>query len=254
MNSEVATNWLVIPCYNEAERINPENVGRLLTDERVRVLLVNDGSSDDTWNVLRKIGDDLGDRVDVLGMMSNLGKAEAVRRGMNHCIAAGAEVVGYLDADFSTPADEMHRLLNILDGSRDIKVVLGARWLRLGANIVRSATRQYIGRVFATLASYMLRMPVYDTQCGAKVFEVTDNLKSALAEPFMSRWAFDVELLGRLREGVHGGGGYAMENFIEIPLDTWINVAGSKVGIRDAFVVAFEMIGIARYLRRLRNS
>ncbi len=244
--------WVIVPCYNEADRLDPESIRALAEGDRLQVLLINDGSVDDTWDVIREIARDVGEGVEIMGLMSNVGKAEAVRRGLNRAVANGARIVGYMDADFSTPAAEMHRLLDILKEDEHVAVLLGSRWQRLGANIVRSNLRHYSGRAFATLASNILKMQVYDTQCGAKLFRVTENLKAALSQPFLSRWAFDVELIGRLREGV-GTDGYALDEFIEVPLDTWIDIKGSKVRLLDTFKVAIEMILIHRYLKRLRG-
>ena len=96
----------------------------------------------------------------------------------------------------------------------------------LGHRIERSWARHYLGRLFATASSQVLGLPVYDTQCGAKVFRDGPALRAALATPFTSRWAFDVELLGRLGTG-------ADRRFLEVPLERWHDVGGSKLRPRD---------------------
>ena len=85
------------------------------------------------------------------------------------------------------------------EGTTD--VILASRVSLLGRRIVRSTRRHYLGRIFATLASRILRVAVYDTQCGAKLFRCAPALAAALRDPFLSRWVFDVELLGRLLTG-----------------------------------------------------
>ena len=109
--------------------------------------------------------------------------------------------VGYTDADLATPPSELLRLAQYLDESAGVDMVMGARIAFLGARIDRSPLRHYLGRFFATGASFALKKPVYDTQCGAKVFRVDERLKAACGEPFRSGWAFDVELLARLLTG-----------------------------------------------------
>jgi len=122
-----------------------------------------------------------------------------------------------------------------------VNVVLGSRVKLLGRSIERHAWRHYLGRVFATLVSEMLRLPVYDTQCGAKLFRSTPELRRILAEPFGTAWLFDVEILARLI-GQSPGGTAAVERYLyELPLDEWRDVPGSKL-TRAAYVRAATSI------------
>lgn len=246
--------WIIIPCYNEAGRLDTSQIEALLASPDVNLVLVNDGSTDDTRALLESIREAHPGRVELLRMIRNMGKAEAVRRGMAHAIGMDADLTGYLDADFATPANEMLRLVEIAVTSPDCKALLGSRWLHLGAHIERSAIRHYTGRAFATLASMILKMPVYDTQCGAKLFRVTDTLVAAIGEPFFSRWAFDVELIGRLRAGVAPAQGYENGAFEEVSLNTWIDVQGSKIGPVDMIRATLELFVIASQLHRLQRE
>jgi hypothetical protein len=103
--------------------------------------------------------------------------------------------------------------------------------------------------VFATASSAVLGLAVYDTQCGAKVFRDGPALRAALAEPFSSRWAFDVELLGRLLAA-----GAAAGSFVEVPLREWRDVAGSKLGPSAALAAALDLATVARTARRRRRQ
>jgi glycosyltransferase involved in cell wall biosynthesis len=245
------TATLVIPCYNEEKRLD---VAALLAmvDGRAdfRLLLVDDGSRDGTRGVLEGLAAARPGRIEALPLARNGGKAEAVRAGLSAALAAGAEVVGYFDADLSTPPEEMLRLLDaILAGPA---AVLGSRVALLGADINRTASRHYLGRVFASVASLVLDARVYDTQCGAKLFRRSPALEAALAAPFLSRWAFDVELLGRLFAGAPGVPGLAPSEVVEVPLRAWRDVPGSKLAPAAMVGALADLARIGRDLARRR--
>ncbi|HEX8111311.1 MAG TPA: glycosyltransferase [Kofleriaceae bacterium] len=233
---------LAIPCFNEERRLEPRSVSALVRDRQLDVILVDDGSTDRTLAVLEALRDKADPHVSVLALPENRGKAEAVRCGLLAAIDRAA-VVGYADADFATPPDELLRLASLaLDSDAD--AVIGSRISFLGADIVRHPVRRYLGRVFAAAASVVLQRSVYDTQCGAKFFRVTDALRSALATPYISRWAFDVELLGRLWTADPG------YSIVEAPLKAWADVRGSKIGPASMVRAGVELARIALELRR----
>jgi dolichyl-phosphate beta-glucosyltransferase len=121
----------------------------------------------------------------------------------------------------------------------------------LGRKIERRRIRHYLGRLFATVASTILQLPVYDTQCGAKLLRVTPRIRRLFAAPFTSRWVFDVEMIARYIQQV-GSAGAAANHIYEFPLHTWTDVAGSKLKAID-FVVALN--DLARiYMKHLRGG
>ncbi len=242
------STWLVIPCFNEVARLSRQGISELVANDDVGVVLVDDGSDDGTRELLFDI-QHLGSGVDVLVLQQNVGKAEAVRQGMEHALTLDAKIVGYLDADFATPAKDMLALVRMLETSH-VKVCLGSRWLHLGAKIDRTSFRHYGGRVFATIASMVLRLSIYDTQCGAKAFRVSHALVKSLSEPFLSRWAFDVELIGRLLNDASEDARYTEQDFIEIPLQTWRDIRGSKIRFVDMVIATFELLLINSALKR----
>ena len=124
-----------------------------------------------------------------------------------------------------------------------VEVVIGSRVKLLGRRIVRHAWRHYVGRVFATGASLALGLAVYDTQCGAKLFRASDLARSVFATPFRSRWVFDVEILARYVAAL--GREQAAARIVELPLDTWIDVPGSKVRSWHATRAVFDLVRIA---------
>lgn len=220
---------VVIPCFNEAARLRrDELVAFVDANPSVGLVFVDDGSTDATRAVLEGLRAERPQAIRVVVLERNSGKAEAVRTGVNTALAAAPTYVGYWDADLSTPLAQVRDFHAVLERRPELLVVVGARIRRLGAAVHRDELRHYLGRVFATLASLTLRLPVYDTQCGAKIFRVTALTRELFARPFMSRWIFDVEMFARLVAAV-GGPKKAAEVVYEYPLPTWCDVGGSKL-------------------------
>lgn len=234
---------LVVPCYNEAERFPGEAFSAILADPRIHLVFVDDGSRDATARVLEDWCAEANGRAELIRSPVNCGKGEAVRAGMRHALASGAAVVGYTDADLATPVDELLRMVDVLGESR-VDAVIGSRIALLGLDIDRRAARHHLGRIFATCVSFVLRERVYDSQCGAKFFRANDTLRAVVAEPFLSRWAFDVELLGRLL--VTGA------RIVEVPLRRWTDVPGTKLHPLAMARAAADLVRIELELRRWR--
>ncbi len=110
--------------------------------------------------------------------------------------------MGYWDADLATPLSTIPEFIEKIQSSREFVAVSGSRILRLGTSIHRSIFRHYFGRVFAMVASNILNILVYDTQCRVKLF-CTVHAELIFSEHFISRWFFDVELFAR---GIAGAG------------------------------------------------
>jgi hypothetical protein len=165
---------------------------------------------------------------------------------MLHAVEGGAKAVGYFDADGATPASEMLALLQLLENSEvEVSVAMGARVALLGRRIQRKAYRHYAGRIYATIASLVLGLPVYDTQCGAKFFRVSPLLLGVLQHPLKTRWAFDVELLKRLLQGCNGLPGLSASQLVEMPLRCWTDVGGSTLRPAAYPIVFLELLRIA---------
>jgi glycosyltransferase involved in cell wall biosynthesis len=233
---------VVVPCYNEARRLNTRAFTQFRSSGHwVEFLFVNDGSVDDTLDVLQRLRCASPDTIRVRDQQPNQGKAEAVRSGMLEALDGDADFVGYWDADLATPLSALPDFLNVFEDRPGVNVVLGSRVKLLGRTIERHAWRHYLGRVFATLVSQLLRLAVYDTQCGAKLFRATPELRRVLARPFTTAWLFDVEILARLIAENPGGTDAVADSLYELPLNEWRDVPGSKL-TRGGYVRAASSI------------
>ena len=222
---------LVIPCFNEAERLDEKAFSLALDQmENLDYIFVNDGSSDKTGEMLDSYQKRHSDRVLVLHLPENKGKAEAVRMGVQNAFERKYQLTGFWDADLATPLYHVKDFSLRLEED-DVTMVIGSRVRLLGRSIERKAVRHYLGRVFATVVSWALRTSVYDTQCGAKLFKTRPVMEFAFGEPFTTAWIFDVEVLARMIVFTKNDGGdiSLASAIVEYPLEEWAEIAGSKV-------------------------
>lgn len=233
---------IVIPCYNEEVRLDVPAFDRFLASTAaIGIIFVNDGSQDGTSAILHELQRRFSPRVVVIDQLSNQGKAEAVRVGMLRAMDLGAEYAGYFDADLATPLEASVEFIEVLDHHSEVQFVIGSRVALLGRSITRRASRHYVGRIFATVASLVLALPIYDTQCGAKLIRVGDRARRLFDKPFGSRWIFDVELFARYLSTYGSSAG-----LYELPLRRWTDVGESKVEWHDFMRAAAEMAAIYR--------
>lgn len=223
---------LVIPCYNEERRLPVDALRGFQPDDvRVQFCLVNDGSGDGTLRLIESLHRSDPERFLMLDLDRNRGKAEAVRRGIEHAAGLSPQFVGFWDADLATPLDQLPFFFRVFRERPEIEMVFAARVRLLGREISRRPARHYIGRVGATLISSSLGLAVYDTQCGAKIFRMTPAMRDVFREPFISRWIFDVEIIARYIRA-HGRDAAARAIY-ELPIMKWHDVPGSKIGPLD---------------------
>jgi glycosyltransferase involved in cell wall biosynthesis len=249
----VQKTWIVVPCYNEAARLDPDAfVSALERAPQLGFVMVDDGSRDATLEILEAFRRRMPEQVTVVALEKNAGKAEAVRRGILHAFTIGAELTGYWDADLATPLHYIETFAELLQNER-LQLVIGARVQMLGRRVQRSPMRHYIGRGFGTLAAIALGLPIYDTQCGAKLFRTTKAVHSAFERPFTLRWSFDVEMLGRLVERQNSVGDIRLEEqCAEVPLEEWADAPGSKLTARAFPRIAFELATLLITVRGAR--
>ena len=234
---------IVIPAYNEAVRLG--NTLLAVVDylrkswPDAEVIVVDDGSDDDTAGIARSIFSDSGSlRTSVISYKSNLGKGRAVRLGL---LAARGDVALFSDADLSTPITEAPKLVEpIMSGQYD--VTFGSRALdRKLIGVHQPWRREQGGRVFNLAVRLATGLPFWDTQCGFKAFRM--NVCRPLVEAAtVDRFGFDVELLYlAFRAGLR---------LKEVPV-RWDHNEGSKISLMsDSFRMLSEVGLIRQQARR----
>ncbi len=246
---------LVVPCYDEAERLDAAAFREFARGRPwLRFVFVDDGSRDGTRGVLAGLARDAPGVCEIVVLERNRGKAEAVRAGVLHALSGGGELVGFWDADLATPLTELDRFRACFAAQPALEVVLGSRVRLLGHRVERSELRHYFGRVAATCVSRILRLSVYDTQCGAKLFRASPALREAFREPFLTRWEFDVEILARWLEQQRARGEDPGPRMRELPLLEWRDVAGSRLRPRDFVRAPLELLRIWHAYPRVRDA
>jgi len=238
---------IVVPCYNEEKRLKQEEfLSFARQNQDIIFLFVDDGSKDNTWHVLESLKTKSNNIIHILKQPQNAGKAEAVRQGILNAVDNyQCDYVGFLDADLAIPLYTIRSLITILNEKPNLLLAMGSRVKLLGRTIERKMIRHYLGRCFATCASITLNLPVYDTQCGIKLFRVTGHLRDLFAEPFLSRWIFDVEILARLARMRGGRKNNDLKDILyEHPLEDWRDVDGTKLKKGDFFKAVSELFFI----------
>jgi len=244
---------LVIPCYRESTRLPPFLAELCLAMEalgEVTVLVVDDGSGPAEAAATRAAIEALRPRhpglAPLLELPENLGKGGAVYAGWA-VAAAEAQWLGFVDADGSCSAAETARLIQLARamaaGSR--QALFASRVKMLGRSVERQFKRHLLGRVYATLVSEGLTIPVYDSQCGLKLVPQAayQRIQTRLD---VTGFAFDVDLMATLLAS-----GTAVQ---EVPID-WHEEPGGKVHLlRDSWRMARDVWRIRQKRRGWGNE
>jgi dolichyl-phosphate beta-glucosyltransferase len=239
---------LIIPCFNEEKRLEINFYHDFLSaNPDIFLLFVDDGSHDKTASVLQGL-DASAANAGILSIQKNGGKAEAVRQGMLHSLSTlDFDYIGFADADLSTPLTEFLLFRKKLHDDSSISIVLGSRVQMLGKNIQRNLFRHWFGRIIATGIGKVIMEPVYDTQCGAKLFQ-RETARELFQAKFTSKWLFDVELLCRYK--IKYGSEKFKTTIIELPVNQWTEKQDSKLRYHHFFRIMYDLLRIRkRYFR-----
>jgi glycosyltransferase involved in cell wall biosynthesis len=231
------TYSFIIPAYNESSRIRPtlDELLRHASEQNwdVEILVVDDGSRDDTAQIVRQYGK-AHPQVLLVENPGNRGKGYSVRNGM---LQARGEICLFTDADLSSPMSEAHALFGALAAGTDIAI--GSRWLRAELQTERQPLyRQLFGRIFNLVLRVFLGLRFADTQCGFKAFR-----RQAAQRVFplqkIERWGFDPEILFLARRM-----GLTVK---EVPV-VWAHSEGTRLHpFRDGLRMFLEVLRIRWY-------
>jgi dolichyl-phosphate beta-glucosyltransferase len=225
---------IVLPAYNEGARIAAtlEKVMDYVEQRgwNAEVIVVNDGSSDDTAAIVHDCASRHGS-LRLVENPGNRGKGYSVRNGM---LQAHGDILLFSDADLSSPIEEADKLFAVIRAGADIAI--GSRWVDPDLQVRRQPMhRQLFGRMFNLALRMILGLKYKDTQCGFKAFS-RHAADVVFPQQQIERWGFDPELLyiaqrARLRIG-------------EVPV-TWSHREGTRINpVRDGFRMVLELFKI----------
>ncbi len=226
----------------------------MVFDTDAEFIFVDDGSTDGTKQILAEFSN----RTDAAfhGLRSNVGKAEAVRQGWLEILNAQqikeTTALGFVDADGAFSAQDVSALIDLTNAPKESQspdAWWSSRVALAGRNIQRNLWRHYLGRVVATYLSLGEPAIPYDTQAGLKLFRPSEAFTTIIQAPFATRWLFEVEILARFRQVA----GRPMRIW-EMPLKSWVDIAGSKVTTRESIRIARELSRLKLIQRRGRTS
>ena len=238
---------VVIPCYNEETRLLSDEFKTFVySNLGYHLCFVNDGSKDNTLEVLKKLQLGHEDHISIYDCEKNGGKAEAVRLGMLHLAKQDQfNYIGFLDADLSTDFTDFTDLVSVISES-EYKIVSGSRMARMGADINKESSRAIISKMINYIIRKTIGMNFNDTQCGAKVM-TKDVVEKTFQTKFLTKWLFDVEIFMRMK-AIYGDN-ETKGMVSEMPLKRWIHVDGSKLSFKDSAKIVFQIGQIALHYR-----
>jgi glycosyltransferase involved in cell wall biosynthesis len=247
---------IVIPAYNEEDRLSVNYFTMLAAIPHVYFLFVDDGSSDATLKTLNLVSSEL-DNFGVLSLKNNVGKGDAVRAGWIEVHKKyQPPLLGFLDADGAFECGDVEKMVQISlakmlsitnQSPIEFQSVWSARIALSGRVIQRTKSRFLLGRILAGFLKILFSDLPWDTQSGFKIFRNSAEFRKVLNDNFSCRWLFDLELLLKLRRASISGHYHVWEE----PLDSWRDIPDSKVGLRGYLSIIRESILIIyKYSKR----
>ena len=240
---------MVIPCFNEGSRLSIPYFKKLSRIKNTNWVFIDDGSEDNTESLLKKLSK--LSNVDVINLNSNSGKSQAIKAGIQFAFNAYAniEYIGFLDADSAFSVNDVEEIITISQNLHEYDAVYSSRVKLAGRDIRRSFKRHILARIVASIFGFFWKDIPYDTQSGLKIFRNSKFIRAVFSESFNTRWFVDIEISIRYAKMMGRG-----LNVWEVPVSSWRDVPGSKIGFYESLRVLKEIIYILKNLIRLNNT
>ncbi len=242
--------YIVVPAYKESQRLPflLEGINEIKNkDHHIIIDIVDDGSPEHEAKKTEGIAhryNQLSSSITVKCTRSipNKGKGFVLRTGFKNALTeADVKYLGFIDADGATKLADFIKLFEVAE-TENYDCVIGSRWKSLGRTVSRSFKRHLSGRIFATILSNLFNIPIYDSQCGAKLFKKDVITKELLAFCDNDTWLFDTQLVICL---------FLSEfKILEYPVN-WQDTSGSKISlIKDSYRM-FK--GLLLFKQKIKN-
>lgn len=233
---------VIIPSYNEESRLpnTLKNAIQFLSQKSFQseIIVVDDGSSDQTFQTASTFLSSQSSQNQLISYQliknpKNLGKGQSIRSGVDK---ARGLLILFMDADNSTPIEELDKFIPLIKPQGKNDIVIGSRHLKESSILVHQPWhRKLLGRSANFLIQLLLLPGITDTQCGFKLFN-GNIAKDLFAKTFLPRWGFDMEILFLARKM-----GYQV---LAVPV-TWLNSSASRLRpIKDGLNTLKELLEI----------
>jgi dolichyl-phosphate beta-glucosyltransferase len=232
----------IVPCYNESKRWSKSYWEKMASLIDTFWVFVDDGSTDNTKNLISDLN---LSNIKIITMSKNCGKSEAIRMGMlwsSKNLFPKFESIGYIDSDGAINKNDIEHFNKVFAEKykeNDYISLWASRVALSGRKINRNPVRHILGRMVSLIVSARRNNIAYDTQCGLKYFPFDNRTMALFEKKFKTRWFLDIEVFIRFTLG-----NQKQMKIWEEPLMHWDEIPGSKINLKQIYVVFKELIYI----------
>jgi len=230
---------IIIPCFNEAQRLDLSYFNKLSRIQNTMWVFVDDGSTDSTSKILKNYSKKKN--IIYVKIQHNVGKSNAIAHGMNYAFSKISNIgwIGFLDSDGAFAIGDVESIIKMTSSIEKYDALYTSRVKMAGRNIKRNNARHIIARLITSFFGLVWKDIPYDTQSGFKLYRYSDNFNSIFIKLFKTKWFFDIELSIRYLN-------YKKKNITvwEEPVSSWFDIPGSKINYRQSMRIILEVIYI----------